>query len=53
MLTKALHERPLIADHCDWPECPYCAAMARFVEKWNSGDIPHDPDWEQKDWQMP
>jgi len=26
-----------------------CAALIRFVEKWNRGEIPHSPDWE-KDW---
>jgi hypothetical protein len=43
-------DRPLTADTCDWPDCPHCAALRTFVEKWNRGEVPHDPDWEEKDW---
>jgi len=39
----------LVADTCGWQACESCAALIRFVEKWNRGEIPHSPDWE-KDW---
>jgi hypothetical protein len=39
----------LVANTCGWSKCPHCAALRAFVEKWNNGEIPHDPEWE-KDW---
>lgn len=24
---------------CGWPDCPACRAVARFVERWQAGEI--------------